>query len=126
MQKKLSQFSILKKSNQSVCDSEVTSLKLEISQLESEIQKLLERVADADTVLLKYINEKVSELDERKNSAEERIDILKQRNDFSVSEIKNHLTMWQELSFDDKRNVADTLINVIYATSDKITIQWKI
>lgn len=126
MQKKLSQFSILKKSNQSVCDSEITSLKLEISQLESEIQKLLERVADADIVLLKYINEKVSELDERKNSAEERIDILRQRNDFSVSEIKNHLTMWQELSFDDKRNVADTLINVIYATSDKITIQWKI
>ena len=36
------------------------------------------------------------------------------------------LTMWDELSFDDKRQTVDQLIRVIYATSDSIKIEWRI
>ena len=42
------------------------------------------------------------------------------------TEISNHLTMWDELSFDDKRQTVDQLIRVIYATSDSIKIEWRI
>lgn len=42
------------------------------------------------------------------------------------TEIYNHLTMWDELSFDDKRQTVDQLIRVIYATSDSIKIEWRI
>lgn len=44
----------------------------------------------------------------------------------SATEIYNHLTMWDELSFDDKRQTVDQLIRVIYATNDSIKIEWRI
>lgn len=44
----------------------------------------------------------------------------------SVDRADNHLTMWDELSFDDKRQTVDQLIRVIYATSDSIKIEWHI
>lgn len=44
----------------------------------------------------------------------------------NATEIYNHLTMWDELSFDDKRQTVDQLIRVIYATSDSIKIEWRI
>lgn len=46
--------------------------------------------------------------------------------DRADTEIYNHLTMWDELSFDDKRQTVDQLIRVIYATSDSIKIEWHI
>ena len=41
-------------------------------------------------------------------------------------EITGHLTRWEELSFEDKRQTVDQLIKVIYATSDKVQIEWRI
>lgn len=126
IQKKLSQFWNLKKRGVQVSAPELAALDIEKTKLDTEINSLLERVGEADTVLLRYINEKIAELDLRKSAAEERIHELKQKNEFSVSEIGNHLTVWEKLSFEDKRRVADTLINVIFASSDKITIKWRI
>ena len=55
-----------------------------------------------------------------------RISELKLHKDADYTEISNHLTMWDELSFDDKRQTVDQLIRVIYATSDSIKIEWRI
>lgn len=126
MKKKLSQFSVLRKNLPSVPDSQISSLEIEISGYEAEINSLMNKVADADPILIKYINERISDLDSKKTNAQERLRELRQKSDFSVCETENHLTMWEELSFEDKRIVADTLIHIIHATSDKVTIQWKI
>jgi len=126
MKKKLSQFSVLKKSSHTVPHSEITALDIEISGYEAEISNLMKKVSDADPILIKYINERISDLDNKKINAQERLRELRQKTDFSVGETENHLTMWEELSFEDKRLAADTLIHIIHATSDKVTIQWKI
>lgn len=51
---------------------------------------------------------------------------LKLHKEADYTEIYNHLTMWDELSFNDKRQTVDQLIRVIYATSDSIKIEWRI
>ena len=51
---------------------------------------------------------------------------LKLHKETDYTEISNHLTMWEELSFNDKRQTVDQLIRVIYATSDSIKIEWRI
>ena len=43
-----------------------------------------------------------------------------------VREISNHLDTWEDISFEDKRHVADLMISVIYATSESVNIVWKI
>lgn len=126
MKKKLSQFQKLSRSERYVPNSEQTELEIGLAEIGKEINSLLEKVRDSDNALLRYINERINVLDKRRSEIDRRIKELKQKKDIPLDEIDNHLTMWDELSFDDKRQVVDTLIRVIYATEKKITIQWRI
>lgn len=126
MRKKLAQFKTLSKAKIDAPNAELTRLNIESAQIDKEIGSLLERVRDSDNALFRYINERVGELDRRKSDIDERIRKLQQKKNVPVPEIENHLTMWDELTFDDKRQVANALIKVIYATENRVTIQWKI
>lgn len=126
MRKKLAQFKTLSKEKTGAPNAELTELNLESAQIDREISSLLEKVQDSDNALFRYINERISELDRRKSGIGERIRELQQKKEIPAAETENHLTMWEELTFDDKRQVTDALIKVIYATENKVTIQWKI
>lgn len=123
---KLAMFGKISNSEQAVPDAEQARLKNELAETEREISGLLERVSESDNVLFHYINERVTALDLRKKEITEKIKELGRRKDINAYETDAHLTLWEELSFDDKRRVADVLIRVIYVTSEKITIQWRI
>ena len=99
---------------------------MELTQVEDEISALMNRMAGADDVLFRYIGERVRELDGKKQELMKHISELKLHKEADYTEICNHLTMWEELSFDDKRQTVDQLIRVIYATSDSIKIEWRI
>ena len=43
-----------------------------------------------------------------------------------IDSITGYLDDWESVSFDDKRNVVDILISQIDATSESVTIHWKI
>ncbi|WP_369695084.1 recombinase family protein [Ruminococcus flavefaciens] len=125
MKEKLAQFRHLSPSENEVPNIEQTQLENELAVIDKEISELLKKVKDSDNALFRYINERINALDVRKDEINERIKELSRKNEIPVDEIDNHLTMWEELSFDDKRRVVDTLIKVIYATSEKITIKWR-
>ncbi len=126
IRKRLSRFETLFPEKQNAPDPELTGLLLERAQLDREISALLEKLQEADSVLLRYINEQVRVLDARKTGLGERIRLLQQKRDMPLSGLRNHLTMWEQLSFADKRRVTDLLIRVIYATEHRVTILWKI
>ena len=46
--------------------------------------------------------------------------------DTQIDCITNYLNDWESVSFDDKRKVVDILISHIDATSESVTIHWKI
>lgn len=125
MQKKLAQFRTLSPSDRDMPSAEHNELEIELAEIDKEIKALLEKVRNSDNALFRYINERISALDKRKADIGERIRELDKKKDIPADEIDFHLKMWDELSFDDKRQVADTLIRVIYATDQKITIQWR-
>ena len=126
MKNKLSQFRRLSPAEYYVPDAEQTELETELAVIDKEINGLLEKVRDSDNALFRYINERINALDKRKTEIAERIKEIKQKKDIPADEIEDHLSMWDELSFDDKRQVVDTLIRVIYVTEKKMTIQWRI
>ena len=126
IRKRLSRFETLFPEKQNAPDPELTGLLLERAQLDREISALLEKLQEADSVLLRYRNEQVRVLDARKTGLGERIRLLQQKRDMPLSGLRNHLTMWEQLSFADKRRVTDLLIRVIYATEHRVTILWKI
>ena len=126
MHKKLSQFRCLKKRKGAAPAPELTTLRVELTQTESELASLMDRLAEADDAMFRYISARVKELDGKKQELIKRISELKLRKETDCTEITSHLTMWEELSFDDKRQAADLLIRVIHATSDSIKIEWRI
>lgn len=104
----------------------MTALSIQLTQVESEIAALMERLSVADDTMFRYISGRIKELDGKKQELMKRISELKLHKEADYTEISNHLTMWDELSFDDKRQMVDQLIRVIYATSDSIKIEWRI
>lgn len=126
MRKKLTQFTSLRKRKGNILNPELTTLHVELTQTESEISALMDRLATADDTMFRYISGRVKELDGKKQALMKRISELKLHKEADCTEISNHLTMWDELSFEDKRQTVDQLIRVIYATSDSIKIEWRI
>ncbi len=123
---RLTELGKLSPSEKSVRNRERAMLENELAETDKEINGLLEKVGNADNVLFRYINERISALESRKNEIDQHIKKLCVKRCSPDCEIDCHKIMWDELSFDDKRRVADILIRVIYATSEKIIIQWKI
>lgn len=126
MKNKLAQLGKLSCPYRTVSSPEQTALEAELAEIDREIKVLLEKIKECDKAMFRYISERVNELDTRRSEMTERIEVLKGGNDIPVDEIDCHLTMWEELSFEDKRRVTDILIRVIYVTSERLIIQWRI
>ena len=76
---------------------------------------------------MKYIDEKISELDaERKNLQEEMVTSNVTDTEGRRKQITNHATAWETLSFEDRQAVVDTLIKVIRIADGNIEITWNI
>ena len=101
--------------------------KIRLTQIEEEIQELLSKVSGANGVLLKYIDEKISELDTEQKTLQEEIITANVTDTASgVKPITNHIETWETISFEDKQAVVDTLIKVIRISDGNIKIIWNI
>lgn len=79
----------------------------------------------ANPLLLQYANTRIEELD----AEQLRLIADLTANSVSASQIDSitdYFDDWESVSFDDKRKVADILISQIDATSESVTIHWKI
>ena len=101
--------------------------KIRLTQIEEEIEELLSKVSGASSVLMKYIDEKISELDaERKVLQEEIVTANVTDTEGKLKQITNHVKTWETLSFEDRQAVVDTLIKVIHIADGNIEITWNI
>ncbi len=128
-QKKLKPFQTIKgRKNAVKSNPKLTALQVELAQVQSEIETLIDTLTGANPVLLSYVNSKIEELDRRKQELVKRIAELSVEtiSPEQVSQISGYLDTWDRVSFDDKRRVVDLMITAIYATSESINIVWKI
>ena len=78
--------------------------------------------------ILKFVDNRIEELDtERQKQLKLVADLTANSvSDTQIDCITNYLNDWESVSFDDKRKVVDILISHIDATSESVTIHWKI
>lgn len=126
MRKKMAQWATLRRRQGPAIDPELTTLKVQLTQTETEIAALVDRLTAADDVMYRYISGRVSELDVRKQELQRQIEEHGRHKEVDFREISNHLNTWDALSFEDKRRVVDQLIKVIHATSTTLQIEWRI
>ena len=82
----------------------------------------------ATATLLSYANNKIEELDAKRQSLTKAISDLSvgSMSSEQLNQISDYLHNWDDVSFDDRRLVIDSLISKIQATSESIQIVWKI
>jgi len=125
----LKQFDTLSNPQKQAEDPKLHEINVKIDRITGEIEKLLDKVANADGILMDYINKRVAELDAQANGYRQQLrelSPLEHREKHHVAELKDYMRHWDDLSFDDKRTVVDQLIVVVKAAEDSCEITWKI
>ena len=123
IRKKLAQLGNISNCKAESVNSDLLEKNVQLAQVEREIAALLGRLTEADGVLLRYIKQRIEELDGKKRALAE--DIARhQRGAEGGAEISDLPSLWDALCFDDKRQVVEQLIRVICVTGDHVRIQW--
>ncbi|WP_295219509.1 hypothetical protein [Ruminococcus sp.] len=127
IEKKINTLSITSPEVEDDIISQVESYKVEISKVESEISSLVDKISDANEHLMKYINDRVSELDKKKYELENQLDNLQHGDqDSPIKQLSNCMKVWDAMSIDDKISVARLLIQKITLYSGRTHIEWKV
>lgn len=129
MTERLKQFETLSNPKRQLENPKIREISLKIEQISMEIEKLLDKVADADGVLMSYINKRVQTLDAQADAYRQQLSELsplENQDKFNIAELRDYMQHWEDLSTDDKRAVVDQLIVVIKATKNTCDITWKI
>lgn len=129
IKKKLEIFSSLSAPQDTRIDPEATELNIRIAQIEKEIENATAKVLEASGALIKYLSDKVTELDEQQNKCLARLNELEtaaKANQCDVEQISNYVSHWDDLTIEDKIIVVDALIDKIKLSESEMTIIWKI
>jgi DNA invertase Pin-like site-specific DNA recombinase len=125
---KMSQFQTLTDDNASKANPKLTALHTELAQVETEIEKLLNTLTGANAVLMSYANDKINELDAKRQSlsktiAEMTADALSPK---QMKQITGYLNDWDNVSTEDMRIVLNEMVSKVSMTSQSFQIEWKI
>ena len=128
LKKKAVAFGVLSAHSTKPEESRLLELSAKTEQIETEIEKLLSRVAEADTTLMGYINQRVTELHAQAAVYKKEIrelESFEQNESPSIKQIRHCMRYWDVLSFDDKRAVLEQFITKIKASQEVCEIIWK-
>jgi DNA invertase Pin-like site-specific DNA recombinase len=128
MCRKMTEFKTLKAGGSAKANPKLTALKVELAQVETAIEKLLDTLMDANKTLVAYANSRIEELDARRQSLTKKIADMSMGavSSEQIIQISGLLDNWDSISFEDRRLVVDGMISSIHATSENISINWKI
>lgn len=127
IKEKLSDFQKLSAEPENTFSKKNAEKKIRLAQIEEEINKLLSKVTDADSVLMNYINSRIAELDIAKQAIEEELltEVVSDTTN-KMEQITDHKEKWGTVSFEDRQAVVDALIKVIRIADGNIEITWNI
>lgn len=127
IKQRLESFNVLKSSEDFTLNPSINECKIKISTIDKEINELLQKVLNANNILINYINERIEKLDEEKKRVNEELLLLTSRSkNTEIEQITNYVSHWEETSFADKLLVVDALVEVIHISEGNIKIKWKI
>lgn len=129
IKKKLEMFSSLSAPKEIRINPEIAELNIKIAQLEQEIEKTTSKALEATGTLIKYLSDRVTELDAQKKICLSRLNRLEQSatvNECNIDKLTDYISQWEDLTLEDKIIVVDVLIDKIKLSESEMTIIWKI
>lgn len=108
--------------------SRINELKIEEQKLDKEIKSIAEKFIKANETMQKYLNEKIDELEKRKQAiAGEILELnCEKPMEFGVDRIKELVDNWFSLDLETKKEIAKLFIKRIKYTDDELEIEFYI
>ena len=126
MKKKIASLGPLEMRRDSGYNSQAAGLRTQIDKLDLEIESLMDKISNANSTVMEYINKRMIALDDEKSKLYDEIIHLQKNQNTGNNEIENCMQFWDELTIDDKISVVDCLIVSISASKEAIEITWRI
>ena len=125
---KLREFHTLHGDGKAASNPKTTGLKVELAQVEAEIEKLLDSLTGASEILISYANTKIAELDSRRQALTRQLAelVAEEVSPERMVRVSELLDNWDQAEMTDRREVVDGFIGKIKATAESVDIQWKI
>ena len=107
---------------------DVTIQNSKANEINNQINNLLEKLLEANDTVMKYINNKVSELDALKSELEVKLNNLKYTGTTSddIKSVLDRVSDFDNLDFDSKKDIYNKLISKINVTDEEVEIEWKL
>ena len=87
----------------------------------------MSKIASANDILMEYINKQIVELDNKRKTINQEIkDMTPTLSSIDYKAITHLVEKWDKLSFEDKRNVLDALVDRVFVKENSIVIKWKV
>lgn len=124
MNERIKSLEIAKK-KRSKPDTETSRINTELARIDEEIRKLMDKLANADTVLFDYIQERINALHKQKSELEQKRQKQQRKHrEIDTKPLSEPLKRWPELSVHEKHEIALTMIEVV-TISDETGIDIK-
>ena len=116
MRERLNSLVIAKAEKAKPCN-ETLRTQAEIAQLDDEIRKLMDKLADADSVLFGYIQDRVKSLHSKKSDLEERLRTMARKHtEIDTAPLEDPMSRWDSLDMAEKHALAATMLEVVYVS----------
>jgi hypothetical protein len=127
MCRKMGEFQTVKNGKTPKANNKLTAHKIELEQVETEIEKLLDTLTGANAVLISYANAKIEELDVKRQSLIRAIADMTAGavSPDKLNQISGYLNDWDNIDVAEKRFVIDGMFNRINVTREKVQYDWK-
>lgn len=100
-------------------DTETDSIKAEIIRCDDEIRKLMDKLADADSVLFDYIQDRVKALHAKKSDLDEKVRTkARKHKEIDTTPLTDPMSRWGSLTVEEKHALAVTMIDVVYVSDE--------
>ncbi len=100
--------------------ADLNSEKIELVKIEQQISNLLDSLSESNSVTMRYINERLLKLDDRKTELLNKINESTLKPDLQIPDGD-----FESLSFDDKKELAKTLIDKVLLTNEEVKVIFK-
>ncbi|MDC4241829.1 recombinase family protein [Clostridium tertium] len=126
--KKLKELSEIKINTEVKQNRKVNEIKIQISKIDEDINKIMEKLLEANNIVMSYINKKIQELDEQKKILYAKMQKENNSDDNlkSIKEVIEKAIDFESLSFENKKDVVKLLIDKVEIADTKVKITWRI
>ena len=118
MKERLQTLVIAKTENRNP-DTESDNIKSEIIRIDNEICKLMDKLADSDSVLFEYIQGRVNKLHSEKSNLEDKLRAkARKHKEIDTTPLSDPMNRWESLTIEEKHSLAATMIDVVYVSDE--------